>query len=89
MTDQVQTEWRYMMNEKSLAAFIDNDAMIQTLCECIAIKSVSGKPQEGMPFGKGVAEALGFILAKGAGIQGCECRRICGICRILPGKLHR
>ena len=65
MTDQVQTEWRYMMNEKSLAAFIDNDAMLQTLCECIAIKSVSGKPQEGMPFGKGVAEALGFILAKG------------------------
>ena len=65
MTDQVQTEWRYMMNEKSLTAFIDNDAMLQTLCECIAIKSVSGKPQEGMPFGKGVAEALGFILAKG------------------------
>ena len=52
MTDQVQTEWRYTMNEKSLAAFIDNDAMLQTLCECIAIKSVSGKPQEGMPFGK-------------------------------------
>lgn len=65
MTDQVQTEWRYMMNEKSLAAFIDNDAMLQTLCECIAIKSVGGEPQEGMPFGKGVAEALEFILTKG------------------------
>ncbi len=65
MTDTVQTEWRYTMNEKSLAAFIDNDAMLQTLCECIAIKSVGGEPQEGMPFGKGVAEALGFILAKG------------------------
>ena len=39
--------------------------MIQTLCECIAIKSIGSEPQEGMPFGKGVAEALEFILAKG------------------------
>lgn len=60
-----KTEWRTTMDERSLTAYIDRDAMLQTLCECIAIKSVSGEPQEGMPFGKGVAEALEFILAKG------------------------
>ncbi len=44
---------------------IDNEAMIKTLCECIAIKSVGGEPEEGKPFGSGVAEALEFMLTKG------------------------
>ena len=44
------------------------DEMLETLAGLIAIPSVCGRPEEGMPYGKPSAEALQYILEKARGM---------------------
>lgn len=44
---------------------INEDELLETLLECISIDSVKSEPEEGNPFGAGVAEALEYLLEKG------------------------
>ena len=53
---------RMNMKTKTAAECIDCEGMIRTLCECISIKSVKAPPEKGMPYGRGVYEALDYIL---------------------------
>lgn len=49
----------------SVEKYIDKKGMIETLSECVAIKSVKADPEDGAPYGKGIADALDFMLETG------------------------
>lgn len=62
---------------KQVEANIDD--MIAATRELISIKSVQGEPEGGMPYGKGMAEALDYVLNLAAGM-GFVTKNIDGYC---------
>ena len=69
----------------SVEKYIDKKGMIETLSECVAIKSVKADPEDGAPYGKGIADALDFMLETGRKMrQGSAHRREIKVLSMTP-----